>query len=59
MALLKLHARLNPERLVLQERTEIAAVDAYLDGSVIYSKGGVQLFVKETPEDILSMMEGQ
>ena len=46
MALLKLHARLNPERLMLQERTEIAAVDAYLDGSVIYSKGGVQLFVQ-------------
>ena len=46
MALLKLHTRINPERLVLQERTEIAAVDAYLDGSAIYSKGGVQLHVQ-------------
>jgi hypothetical protein len=57
MAILKLHDRLNPTRIVLQDRDEISAVDVYQDGSVVWSKGGSQLYVSETPEDIYELIK--
>jgi hypothetical protein len=57
MAFLKLHSRLNPERVTLQESTEISSVSEYMGGSLIQSKGGSQVIVKETPEEIFAMIK--
>ena len=57
MTMLQLHNRINPTRTALQESTEIASVDVCYDGSLITSKGGGQLQVKESPEDIYEMVK--
>jgi hypothetical protein len=57
MAILQLHNRLNPARLALQESTEIASVSVCYDGSLIISKGGGTVDVKESPEEIYEMIK--
>jgi len=37
MAMLHLHSRLNPQRMVIQNSEEIASVEFYFDGSLITS----------------------
>jgi hypothetical protein len=59
MAMLHLHSRLNPQRMVLQNSEEIASVEFYFDGSLITSKGGSTMQVAEKPEDIDKLMEVQ
>jgi hypothetical protein len=59
MAMLHLHSRLNPQRMVIQNSEEIASVEPYLDGSLIIHKGGGIVQVAEKPEDIDRIMETQ
>ena len=56
MAILKLHNYLNPQIIAPVDSAEVAAVDAYYDGSLILLKGGSYIKVHESSEEIYKLL---
>lgn len=56
MAILKLRNYLNPDSLVVIESTEIAAIDMYLEGSIVTLKSGSTVPVHDSTEELYNLL---
>ena len=58
MHIVKLHDKLNPDRIVPIDAADFSAAFPYLGGSWLRLKDGDQLFpISETPEQIMALIE--